>query len=92
MTLVNMNYTAEKMKLSIKDFFSKCDQISISLQICSHLLKKFSMGNFIFLYSVNSQFSAALFIFTKEVLNRQFYFLCSVKELRLTAKVPENIV
>ena len=32
---------------SIKDIFSKCDQIRIEMRICSNLLKKFSMGNFI---------------------------------------------
>ena len=36
------------MKFSIKDFFSKCDQIRRKLQIWSHLLKKFLMENFIF--------------------------------------------
>ena len=35
------------MKFSIKDFFSKCDQIRSFLWIWSHLLKKFSMENFI---------------------------------------------
>ena len=36
-----------EMKLSIKDFFSKCDQIRRKLQICwSHLLRKFFMVNF----------------------------------------------
>ena len=38
----------KKMKFSIKDFFSKCDQISSFLQILSHLLKKFLMKNFFF--------------------------------------------
>ena len=36
------------MKFSIKDFFSKCDQIRSYLRIWSHLLKKSLMGNFIF--------------------------------------------
>ena len=36
------------MKISIKDFFSKCDQIRRKLPICSHLLKKSLMENFIF--------------------------------------------
>ena len=40
--------TAQKMKFSIKDFFSKCVQIRIFLRIWSHLLKKSSMENFIF--------------------------------------------
>ena len=42
------NYTAQKMKFSIKDFFSKCNQIRSFLRICSHLLKKSLMENFIF--------------------------------------------
>ena len=45
-------YTAQKMKFSIKDFFSKCDQICSFLWIWSHLLKKPLMENFIFLRSV----------------------------------------
>ena len=36
------------MKFSIKDFFSKCDQIRRKLRIWSHLLKKSSMEIFIF--------------------------------------------
>ena len=36
------------MKFPIKDFFSKCDQISRKLWILSHLLKRFLMENFIF--------------------------------------------
>ena len=35
------------MKFSIKDFFSKCDQIRSFLRIWSHLLKKSLMENFI---------------------------------------------
>ena len=38
----------KKMKFSIKDFFSKCDQIRSILWICWHLLKKPLMENFIF--------------------------------------------
>ena len=34
------------MKFSIKDFFSKCDQIRRKLRIWSHLLKKSLMENF----------------------------------------------
>ena len=37
---VHVTDTAQKMKFSIKDFFSKCDQIRIFLQIWSHLQKK----------------------------------------------------
>ena len=38
----------KKMKFSIKDFLSKCDQIRSFLQIWSHLRKKSLMENFIF--------------------------------------------
>ena len=39
---------AQKMKFFINEFFSKCDQIRRKLRICSRLLKKSLMGNFIF--------------------------------------------
>ena len=42
------SYTAQDMKFSIKDFFSKYGQIRRELQIWSHLLKKSLMENFIF--------------------------------------------
>ena len=53
--------TEQKMKFSIKDFFSKCDQIRSFLRIWSHLLKKSLMENFIFcavkeFFSNNSSF------------------------------------
>ena len=41
------HFTAQKPQLSVKDFFSKCDQIC-SFTVWSHLLKKYLMGNFIF--------------------------------------------
>ena len=50
-------YTTLKMKFSIKDFFSKCDQIHSFLRIWSYLLKKSLMENFIFcvmLYSISA--------------------------------------
>ena len=40
--------TTQKMKFSVKDFFSKCEQIRSKLRIWSHLLKKSLMENFIF--------------------------------------------
>ena len=40
--------TAQKIKFSIKDFFSKYDQVRSFLRIWSHLLKKSLMENFIF--------------------------------------------
>ena len=41
-------YTAQKMNFSIKDLFSKCDQVRRFLRIRSHLLKKSLMRNFFF--------------------------------------------
>ena len=40
--------TTQKMKFSIKDFFSECEQIQSLLRIWSHLLKKSLIENFIF--------------------------------------------
>ena len=37
------------MKFSLKDFFSKCDQIRKKLLIWPHLQKKYSVENLIFL-------------------------------------------
>ena len=42
------NITAQKMKFSFNDFFSKCDQISSFLRIWSYLMKKSLMENFTF--------------------------------------------
>ena len=44
--------TAQKMKFSIRDFFSKCDQIRSFLWIWSHLLKKSLMENFFFFFAM----------------------------------------
>ena len=46
--LINSTCTAQEMKFSIKDSFSKCDQICRKLRVWSHLLKKSLMENFIF--------------------------------------------
>ena len=43
-----LTITAQKMKFTIKDFFSKCDQIRRKLRIWSHLLTRSLMENFIF--------------------------------------------
>ena len=45
---MSCKFTTQKMKISIKDFFSKCDQIGSFLRIWSHLLKKSLMESFIF--------------------------------------------
>ena len=43
-----LGITAQKMMFSIKNFFSKCDQIRSFLRIWSHLLKKSFIKLFIF--------------------------------------------
>ena len=43
-----IHFTAQKIKFSIKDFFSKYDKIRSLLRIWSHLLKKSLMENLIF--------------------------------------------
>ena len=53
--------TAQKRKFSIKDFFSKCDQIRRKLWIWSHLLKKSLMENFIFRAAHNTKFNSCYF-------------------------------
>ena len=44
----NKGNTAQKIKCSITDFFSKCNQIRRKLRIWSHFLKKSLMQSFIF--------------------------------------------
>ena len=46
--LTGFQMTAQKMKFSVKDFLSKCDQIRRKLRIWSHSLKKALMKNSIF--------------------------------------------
>ena len=46
-SVAKLNTTAQKMKFSITDFFSKSDQIRSFLPIWSHLLTKSVMENFI---------------------------------------------
>ena len=48
MVSLPFSVTAQKMKFSIKNFLSKCDQIRCFLRIWSHLLKNSFMDNFIF--------------------------------------------
>ena len=53
-------YNAHKMKFSIKDIFSKCDQIRSLLRTWSNLLKKFLIENFIF-YAVLAKQSVGFY-------------------------------
>ena len=42
---ISSKWTAQKMKFSIKDFFSKCDQIRSFQRIWCHLLMKYLLEN-----------------------------------------------
>ena len=46
--LIIVMFTVQKMKFSIKDFYSKYDQIPSFLRIWSYLLKKSLVRKFIF--------------------------------------------
>ena len=64
----------KKMKFSVKDFFSKRDQIRSSLRIWSHLLKKSLMENFIFCAVISNYIyivPMALIIINIMVVSRQ---------------------
>ena len=58
------------MKFSVKDFFSKCDQIRKKLQIWSHLLKKSLMENSF--HSVAKGTCLAKSVETWEMSSKQF--------------------
>ena len=73
------------MKFSVKDFFSKCDQIHGKLRIWSHLLKKSLMEIFIFCAVTKNKFSLKdffcvcdhiwkLLVFVKEILKAKPQF------------------
>ena len=62
------------MKLSIKDFSSKCDQIRSFLRIWSHLLKKYLMENFIF----------CAVVFIGKVSNKNIEYLIEVEIFFIT--------
>ena len=54
------------MKFSIKDFFSPCKQ----LRICSHLLKKYLIKNFIFCAEFLSQYSEFPLFFSRRGVSK----------------------
>ena len=75
LALLQKNIIAQKMKFSIKDFFSKCYQIRNKQRIWSHLLKKSLMENFIFPCSVCYISNLVVFPFYILVLGQQFIVL-----------------
>ena len=62
----NILNTAQKMKFSMKDLFSKCDQIRSFLWIWSHLLQKSFMENFGFFVWWKSHTSVASLMKTSQ--------------------------
>ena len=77
--VVNIHCT-KKMKFSIKEFFSKCNQICCFCRIRSHLLKKPLMENFIFSaviidYQYNKGIinSCKTYLQTVEVFSKMIY-------------------
>ena len=70
--------TAQKMKFSIKDFSSKCDQISSKLRNWSRLLEKSFRENFIFC-AVGFQKESPEVFYKKS---------CSLKFININWKTP----
>ena len=79
-------FTAQKMKFSIKDFLSKCNQICGFLRIKSHLLKKSLMENFIFCVVLpwdgflrnNKTFYLSINVFSYEIFLAITIFFCDL--------------
>ena len=67
-------HTAQKMKFSIKDIFSKCDQIRRKLWIWLHLLDKSLMENFIFcaVTAYSFRFSRLFYMIFSKTRNSAF--------------------
>ena len=89
MQICNMQIvpTGQKMKFSIKDFFSKCDQNRRKLWIWSNLLKKLLMENFIF--CTVSVFPTGINLFKINIRNTRT--ICEIC-LKLTIKTAERLL
>ena len=87
------------MKFSIKDFFSKCDQIYRKLRIWSHLLKRPLIENFIFcvVYRLIYSFiwlSPHLFktaVLRKKFRRKKIAFKSKRKVIRLNKSAKNNV-
>ena len=75
---------SQKMKFSIKDFFTKCGQIRRRVWIWSHSLKKSQIENFIFYAVKNVHVS----IFS---ISRQAFFLLNQHVCVIRQFLPANI-
>ena len=89
MQICNMQIvpTGQRMKFSIKDFFSKCDQNRRKLWIWSNLLKKSLMENFIF--CTVSVFPTGINLFKINIRNTRT--ICEIC-LKLTIKRAERLL
>ena len=80
------------MEFSIKDFFSKCDQIRSFLQIWSHLLKKSLMENFM-IYLQRDPISFIIIPLRKDLLqilnNQIIYPLYRNLHVKNTIKIKD---
>ena len=74
------SFTAQKMKFSISNFFSKCDQVRKKLRIWSHVLKKSLLESFIFFAVIPNG----------GLTGESFYWnLCYNKFVKITCKSTE---
>ena len=88
--------TAQKMKFSVKDFLSKCDNIRSFLRIWSHLLKKSLMEMFIFFailvlynffYYISNMSEKTYYQRNREViLNRAKYYYDTAQKMKFCIK------
>ena len=77
------------MNFSIKDFFSKCDQIRRFLQICSHLLKNSLMENFISCAVISIFFDIGHFLVIHTLKHRN-YDVIATRRLILSWQYATN--
>ena len=84
--------TAQKIKFSIKNLFSKCNQIRSFLGIWSHLLKKSLMESFVFCVMWYFWYAVAQYPVLTKIQNIDYSEVvtqwCSVKKVFL--KISKN--
>ena len=82
---INSLSTTLKMKFSITDFVSKCDQIRRKLRIWTHILKKSVMENFIFCAVIHSSY-----LMSSTRGTYVWYFVLASKSHRWSLKSFDN--
>ena len=80
--------TAQKVKFFTKDFFSKFDQIRRKLRICSHLLKKSWMENFIFCRVMMQQVYVTSWGFLINWTPILFLIITELKIIKNMSRIP----